>query len=294
MNSFDQIVIIFNPNSTGDGPQLAKDLAAELKIALGNTPLKLVETKHAGHAIELAREAASEGSPLVISVSGDGGYNEVVNGVMASGNDDATAAVLPAGNANDHARVMHDEPLVELILKGVTTNIDLLKMTVVDENNVHSSRYAHSYIGFGLTPTVALELEKGGKGSLTEIATAIRSFAQFEPFEVEYSDGTRAELDSLIFANINEMAKVATLSQDGNPDDGVFEVISIPHVSKVKAAYYATKAAVMGLGVQPSVRSFDFKTLKSMPAQLDGELWELNGVCRVVIRCQKQTFRTLV
>ena len=272
---------------------MAKDLVAELKTAHGNTPIKLVETKHAGHAIELASEAASGGSPLVISVSGDGGYNEVVNGVMVSGNADATAAVLPAGNANDHARVMHDEPLVELILKGVTTNIDLLKLTVVDENGVHSSRHAHSYIGFGLTPTVAVELEKGDKGSLSEIVTAIKAFGQFEPFEVEYTDGTRAELDSLIFANIRKMAKVATLSQDGSPDDGVFEVISIPHVSKVKAAYYATKAAVMGLGDQPSVRSFDFKTLQSMPAQLDGELWELKGACRIVIRCQKRAFRTL-
>ena len=59
-------------------------------------------TNHTGHATELAREAAATGSPLIVSDSGDGGYNEVVNGAMAS------------GNANHHARFMHDEPLVEL------------------------------------------------------------------------------------------------------------------------------------------------------------------------------------
>ena len=37
------------------------------------------------------------GRPLVVSVSGDGGYNEVVNGVMDAGNDRAVSAVRAAG-----------------------------------------------------------------------------------------------------------------------------------------------------------------------------------------------------
>jgi diacylglycerol kinase (ATP) len=293
-NSFDCITIIFNPESTGDGPSMAKELASELKAEGFTVPVELVETKHAGHAVELACQAAANGKPLVISVSGDGGYNEVVNGVLASGNGEATAAVLAAGNANDHARVMQDEPLLDLIKKGNTTKIDLLQMTIVNEAGEHISRYAHSYIGFGLTPTVALELEKGKKGSLKEIMTTLKTFGQFESFEVEYADGSRAEIDSLIFANIAEMAKVATLSDEGSPDDGVFEVITIPHVSKARAAYYAAKAAVKSLGNQPSVRSFEFKTLQPMPSQLDGELWELKEAARVVIRCQRKALKTLI
>lgn len=292
MNKFDKIVIIFNPQSTGDGPTLAKDLAEQLKSEQ-KAPVELQETKSAGHAVDLAKAAAKSGKPLVVSVSGDGGYNEVINGVMAANNPEATAAVLAAGNANDHARVMQDEPLLELIKKGETTQIDLLQMTTVLPSGEHDSRYAHSYIGFGITPTVALQLEKGGKGSISEIATTIRTFGKFEPFEVEYADGSKAEIDSLIFANISEMAKVATLSDEGSPDDGVFEVITIPHVSKAKAVYYAAKAAVSSLGEQPSVRSFDFKTLQPMPAQLDGELWELKDAVRVVIRCQRKALKTL-
>lgn len=294
MTIFNSITIIFNPESTGDGPSLAKELAAELTSSLPDSLIELVETKHAGHAVELARLAASKGQPLIVSVSGDGGYNEVINGVMAANNPNATAAVLPAGNANDHARVMQDKPLLELIRQGKTSQIDLLQMTIVTPSGEHMSRYSHSYIGFGLTPTVALELEKGGKGSLKEISTTLKTFGEFEPFKVEYADGSQAEIDSLIFANIAEMAKVATLSNEGSPDDGVFEVITVPHVSKARAAYYAAKAAIAGLGEQPSVRSFEFKTLKPMPAQLDGELWELKDACRVVIRCQRGALQTLV
>ncbi len=64
----------------------------------------LVPTEHAAHATELSRTAAGAGSPLVVSVSGDGGYNEVVNGVRQAGNERAASAVLAAGNANDHRR----------------------------------------------------------------------------------------------------------------------------------------------------------------------------------------------
>ena len=292
MNTFDRIVIIFNPNSTGDGPKLARQLADQLVLEQ-KAPVEIIETKHAGHAIDIAREAAKEGKPLIVSVSGDGGYNEVINGVMLAENPNATATVIAAGNANDHARVMQDEPLLELIKTGKTQNIDLLQMTIIATDDKRESRYAHSYIGFGLTPTVALELEKGAKGSISEITTTLKTFGQAEPFELVYPNDETVEIDSLIFANISEMAKVATLSNEGAINDGLFEVITIPHVSKARAAYYAVKAAVSSLGEQPSVRSFEFQTLKPMPAQLDGELWELKEPVRVVIRCQKRALKTL-
>jgi len=68
-------------------------------------------TEHAGHATQLSRSAADSGRPLVVSVGGDGGYNEVVNGVMQAGNDQASTAVLAAGNANDHRRSTAEMPI---------------------------------------------------------------------------------------------------------------------------------------------------------------------------------------
>ena len=70
------------------------------------------------------------GSPLIVSVSGDGGYNEVVNGVMDAGNDRAVCAVRAAGNANDHRRVTREQPLADAIVAGDVRRIDLLRLTV--------------------------------------------------------------------------------------------------------------------------------------------------------------------
>ena len=139
--SFDRIVVIFNPQSSGDGPQLADALRADLARRVPDVPVHLCPTERAGHARDLAREAARTGHPLIVSVSGDGGYNEVVDGVMQAGNDNAVCAVKAAGNANDHRRTTAQRPLIDAITAGEVRRIDLLRLTIGD--GVHArTQYA--------------------------------------------------------------------------------------------------------------------------------------------------------
>lgn len=182
--TFDTIAIIFNPNSTGDAPALAEQLKASLSGLLPYaSDIRLQPTSHAGHAVQLAREVAATGHVLVVSVSGDGGYNEVVNGVMQAGNPDAVCAVLAAGNANDHSRSTGTGPLEHAIAGGDVRHIDLLRITTGQPGDA-PDEYAHSYIGFGLTPIMAIGLEKGSKGALKETVSVVRTFAKFKPFEI--------------------------------------------------------------------------------------------------------------
>jgi diacylglycerol kinase family enzyme len=238
MASFDRAVLIFNPNSTGNAQEKAQELRDELSVRLPELLVELVPTQHAGHARDLARDAAATGRPLIISVSGDGGYNEVVDG---------------------------------------------------------ESSYAHSYIGLGLTPAVAVDLEKSGKGSLRELVTTVRAFAQFRPFEIERPDRTRERFDSIIFANIDQMAKVATLSEDdGRPDDGAFEVITMRHTAKWKLLGTALRASTRGLGPQPSATEYVFTTIKAMPIQIDGEVLDLDARAQVRIDIAPKALRTVL
>jgi diacylglycerol kinase (ATP) len=276
VSPFDHIFLIFNPNSTGPAAELAEQLRTELAEKLPDVPVSLSPTQHAGHARELARDAAGTGRPLLVSVSGDGGYNEVVNGAMDAGNAEAVCAVLGAGNANDHRRSTRERPLADAIVAGEITRIDLLRLTVGEEPATEV-RYAHSYIGMGLTPVVAVDLEKGGKGSFREIIAVVRTFSKFRPFAIRTADGRTRRFDSLLFANIAEMAKYATLSEDGRPDDGKFEVVTLPHTAKWRVLAVAIKAAVRGLGPQPTAEHFVFTTLKPAPLQLDGELVTLDA-----------------
>lgn len=264
----DSVLIVFNPGSTGDADAISRRLRGELAAIRPELPVELRPTEYAGHARDIAREAASgPGRPLIVSASGDGGYNEVVNGIMDVPGSDAAAAVLPAGNANDHDRGTSRRPLRDAILDGRTEPMDLLAMTLGEA----PVRYAHSYIGFGLTPVVALQIEEGGKGTVREIASTIRSFWGFTPFRLRFGDGNVRRVDNLVLANIPEMAKVAELSE-GRPDDGRFEVILMEHQPKWRVLFTAVRAAVRGLGAQPTAEDFRFTALDPMPVQIDGEV----------------------
>lgn len=288
---FDRVLLVFNPHSSGDAAADAEELGAVLAEWAPELPVALHPTEYPGHARDIAREAARVGSPLIVSVSGDGGYNEVVDGVLQTGAGSAVCAVLAAGNANDHRRSTRHRPLAEAIVDGDVDTLDLLRLTVGDgvDDTVH---HAHSYVGLGITPTVALELEKGGKGSLREIVSTIRTFSRFRPFEIDTPQGRR-RLDSMIFANIAGMAKYATLSEDGRPDDGVFEVVTLPHGGAWRVVATAVRAALWGLGTQPSVREYTFRTVTPLPMQLDGEVVELGAGVAVRVELAAGALRTV-
>lgn len=288
----DRVVLIYNPNSTGDAPEVARALDEQLTGRFAELPIHVRPTEHAGHARDLAREAAGEGRPLIVSVSGDGGYNEVVNGIMDARNPEATAAVVAAGNANDHRRITKEHPLPDAVALGSVTRMDLLRMTV-ESRGRRETRYAHSYIGVGITPVVAVDLEKGNKGSLREIVTVVRTFRRFRPFRIELDSGRRMRIDSLVFANIPQMAKVATLSENGSPDDGLFEVITLPHLSKWRVLGTAVRAATRGLGPQPTAREYSFVALQPMPLQMDGEVLQVVAGSRVRVEIAASVLRTL-
>src|SRR5690606_16976536 len=67
---------IINPTS---GPSSRVDVAARIKLHLdhGKFDHDIVYTDYAGHAPELAREAATQGYAVVVAVGGDGTVNEV-------------------------------------------------------------------------------------------------------------------------------------------------------------------------------------------------------------------------
>lgn len=74
-------LLVVNPTSGGGAT--GRTFAAmkdTIERALG--PVDVAMTERAGHGIDLAREGAIAGAPLVIAVGGDGTLHEVVNGLM--------------------------------------------------------------------------------------------------------------------------------------------------------------------------------------------------------------------
>lgn len=290
---FNEIHIIYNPKSKGPSKLLARQLQRDLftKYELHS---HLHATAHAGHGKELAYSIAKNCShPLIISASGDGGYHDVVNGVLSAQDEGATpvCAVLPAGNANDHARVVHNSALSSLIAKGEVRKIDILKMSLETEG-VTTERYAHSYIGFGLSPAIAVELNETDLNIFKEIFIVGRNILANRSFAILHND-RHISLDSLVFSNIGEMAKILKLSRDAKPDDGLFEVNIFPHRGKtdlIKRLWKATR----GSNQAKQVKTFRFILAKPTVAQLDGEVLHISGKTKVQIDAEHQILRTLM
>lgn len=91
-------LVILNP-AANRGKMHEYRLLARQKAAAEGARYR--ETTRTGEAEELARQAASEGCPLVV-VGGDGSVHEVVNGLLASGQR-VPLGIVAAGSGNDFA-----------------------------------------------------------------------------------------------------------------------------------------------------------------------------------------------
>lgn len=268
--TFDTIVVIYNPNSTNNAAGKARSFADA--CATRDIVVELVETTHEGHATEIAEDLVREHTrPLIVSVSGDGGYNEVITGVMNAKKGtqkSPVVAISDAGNANDHKRTTRgDTPLVELVVVGKSRPLDILELRYGN-----TTRYAHSYIGLGLTPEVGAELNRHQLTRWREALIVLRSFATFAPVTIERNDQKTA-YGSIVFANIDAMSKVLKLDTANNKlTDAKFELIAFPWHGKFMLVIQLLKSVLFGNNHAPQLSSYSFHTDTDMPVQFDGEI----------------------
>lgn len=294
MTTISDLFVIFNPNSTGAGRDNAESLLAELKARGFEAPMELLATEYAGHAGELAYEIAGQYErPLIISSSGDGGYNELINGALRAQDQGRrpVCAVLASGNANDHRRTVRRRPLIDGIVGQHVESIDALRVTIKGKDGAEKTRHAHSYVGLGLTPTVAVELNRNRLNRMKETLIVIKTLRDFMPFEVDV-DGKRLVLDSLVFANISQMAKVLTIADNAEPDDGRFKVIAFPYKNKAKLLFMLLKAVVSGInGVDAG--HYEFTCVKELPIQFDGEVEHVKEGDTVSVTARRRVLSTI-
>ena len=94
------MLVIVNPYATTVSGGL-KDLVVH---ALGaRYDVRLAETQAPAHAIELSRDAATEGYDVVVALGGDGTINEAANGLVGS---QTVLGCLPGGSTNAYCRLL--------------------------------------------------------------------------------------------------------------------------------------------------------------------------------------------
>src|SRR5688572_11430129 len=89
-----RMLVIVNPYATRMSVRVRNLVVYALE---GRFDVGAVDTQRKGHAVELCREAASEGYDVVVAFGGDGTVNEAANGLAGS---DTVITCLPGGATN--------------------------------------------------------------------------------------------------------------------------------------------------------------------------------------------------
>jgi len=287
-----KVVIIFNPNSTGDSAANAKDLAKDLKAeGLDVTTRK---TTHAGHGEEIVAKYAESGEKiLLISSSGDGGYHEVVNGALnTTKKSNLIVGVLPSGNANDHHTAIGSGSLAESIKNKDFHYIDTIKVTATIKGQPWV-RYAHSYVGMGVTAYAAKRLTEDRPNLFTEKWIVAHALLSFRYVKLKENNDTR-RYSSVLFGNIDRMSKVVKLSENSSITDGKFEKSSIRFRSKLRLISYLITAATIGLKKSRSMKRYECVTVNPLPIQLDGEVYKIDAGTKIVVESVKRNLHCVL
>lgn len=277
-----EVVIIYNPNSTGNSVQNAKDLRDDLKQKAYKEKVRLLPTRYPKHAEKIAETYAKKNqTTLLISSSGDGGYHELINGIMKTSTKNIIAGLLPSGNANDHFSAIGTESVADEIIAQTSRKIDVLRIDATVKGQPWT-RYAHSYIGIGISPVIGRELNKTDLNPVNEKIILMRQLLSFHNVRVIIK-GKKVRLTSLIFANIQTMSKVLKVAKKGSVNDGKFEVSTIKAGTKLQMLSRLFQASTLGLKEETSTSEYHFKTIRSTPIQLDGEIYTLDSHSNVTV-----------
>ena len=287
---YSTILIIYNPNSTGKSQKKAEGLERALRDADPDIRVRLRPSKRRGHAESVAyRTALVNRHELIISVSGDGGYNEVVNGAMRAKRvgRSVTVGLVPAGNANDHYASRHRGIFVKRVIDGDEDRLDLIRL------HAHrQTRYGHSYIGLGLTPQAGEKLNTRKLNLWEEVKIVASVLMHLKSVKI-LVDGEVRHYNSLIFSNVGRMSKIIRVPKYVK-DDGKMEVSHLYYRNKLKLISSLGQAALFGLDADEQVNAFAFRTIKPITAQIDGEIVKLAGNTNVRVTISPHALGAIV
>ena len=142
-------LVIVNPISRG-GKAQEEGIWLLNRLKRQGVDYEALFTERGGHAEEIVVKWA-EDFDVVVSVSGDGTTNEIINGIMKVPSADLKLAMFPAGTADDFARNMgYDRKDKEQALRAILgrdyRSIDLIR---------YDDRYAAVSFGLGVDSEIA-------------------------------------------------------------------------------------------------------------------------------------------
>ncbi len=193
---------------------------------------EIVYTKYAGHAKELALEAAQKNYASVIAVGGDGTINEVTQGLV---NSKTALGIIPCGSGNGFAR------MIKMPIKDTLKCLEIIKQNHTKRIDVGqaNNEYFLNVTGLGFDALVAQKFAKSKRrGKLPYFKIGIKEYFSYRPgkYTLTFDDGSKTELSPLClaFANGNQYGCDFVIAPKATLDDGLLDMINLPPANIIK------------------------------------------------------------
>ena len=286
----DKWMMIGNPASASATTGDAWDKAVAQLQAAG-LEIEVAATQRAGHAIQLAREAAEKGYRKFIAAGGDGTIHEVMTGLLRYADaagvsmEDFTLAVLPYGTGNDWIRsagIPEDiDKAVQRIIQGKLGKEDVVRMTFPE------GVFCMANIGgIGVDAAICHNTnklkEKGHKGGFlfTLVAPYSTLSRKRNPVEITL-DGEVVYKGKLFTATLGNGtyrgSGLIQTAQDTRWDDGMLDISIMPGVNHAKGMALMMHCLSGDLAVQPEMITKRFRKMSVKPLGEVADIVEVDG-----------------
>lgn len=280
------VPVIVNPVARGGAAKAAR---AELERELGRRGIahRRLDSEYAGHATELAFQAARSGASLVVAVGGDGTVHEVANGLLRAQAGPAAPttalAVVPCGTGNDFATtvagVSSRDVAYDALQHGHTRAVDVGLVRWAD-----TQEYFVNAMGTGIDVEVVRQLRRNSSlpAGIVYLSALARALMHFRPVVLQVSAAGEVVRERVFMAAICNGQRIggafricpASIHDDGRLDACIVGDLAWheipPMVLSILRGTHSGRARVRML------RAAEF-TIELPPgtplyAQLDGEL----------------------
>jgi len=229
-----RILFVVNPISgTGKKGDIALCIEKNLDKTQFEYAFRL--TERAGHAMELAAEAAGSGVDIVAAVGGDGTVNEVARSLVHTR---TALAIIPCGSGNGLARHLQipREPAKAIRIINEAT------IHCLDYGKINGQPFFCT-CGMGFDALVSLRFAESGKrGPLSYVENTLREGLKYKPdtYTIEDENGTvRHKAFLIACANASQYGNNAYIAPHASMKDGLMDIIVMEPFSTLEAPQIA-------------------------------------------------------
>ncbi len=280
-----RILFIINPIS-GTSRKGKVVNAIKRRIDHQRFAVEIRYTEYAGHAVEIAREAAEAGFDIVVAVGGDGTINEVARSLVHT---QTALAIVPSGSGNGLARHLLIPMDIEKALDIINANV----VTDLDYGLINDKPFFCT-CGVGFDAFISLKFaEANTRGLKTYVEKTLTDGLTYKPetYRIHIggeSEGEMQEVDAFLIAcaNASQYGNNAYIAPDASMKDGLMDVIILEPFSILEAPIVAMQLFQRTLPHNSHVKTFRTNRLliertTAGPAHCDGDPYETTARIKV-------------